>query len=188
METLSDLELLRAAAAGNHAAFERLVDRHAAGLFRAAISLTRSRDDAEDVMQEAMIGAFRGVKKFNGRSSVKTWLTSILIRQAAKGWHRNRHQRQTLSIHATVRESDSHDVRSLHVGSSSENADRRMDLMAMLKTMSADHQQVIVMREIQGLSYDEIAMALNVPRGTVESRLHRAREQLREKLGAAYQP
>ena len=52
--------------------------------------------------------------------------------------------------------------------------------------LSADHQQVIVMREIQGLSYDEIATALKVPRGTVESRLHRARHELREKLGAEY--
>src|SRR5437870_2758794 len=150
------------------------------------MSLTQSRDDAEDVLQEAMIGAFRGVKKFDGRSSVKTWLTSILIRQAAKGWHKNRHQRATLSIHAAARESASHDVRSLCVGSSAENADRRMDVMAMLKKLSADHQQVIVMREIQGLSYDEIATALGVPRGTVESRLHRARHELREKLGAAY--
>src|SRR5437870_13207829 len=99
------------------------------------MSLTQSRDDAEDVLQEAMIGAFRGVKKFNGRSSVKTWLTSILIRQAAKGWHRDRHRRATLSIHAAVRESDSHDVRGLHVGSISENADRRMEVMARPKTV-----------------------------------------------------
>jgi len=183
---LSDLELVRKAADGDDAAFATLVDRHAAGLFRAAMSLTRSRDDAEDVLQEAMIGAFRGVKKFDGRSSVKTWLTSIVIRQAAKGWHRNRHHRSTLSIHAAVRDPESHDAAAVRVGSSSENADRRMDVMAMLKKLTRDHQQVIVMREIEGLSYDEIVTALNVPGVTVESRLHRARHELREKLGAEY--
>src|SRR5436309_1505087 len=68
----SDLELLRAAGGGDDGAFHTLVDRHAAALYRVAISMSRNRADAEDLMQETFVGAYRGLKNFAGRSSVKT--------------------------------------------------------------------------------------------------------------------
>jgi RNA polymerase sigma-70 factor (ECF subfamily) len=183
----SDQDLVSRAANGDDAAFHELVDRHAASLFRAALSMTRSRDDAEDVMQEALIGAHRGLKRFDGRSSVKTWLTSIVMRQAAKGWHKSRRSRETLSLHAASDEHQTIDDAAMGVDPSTADADTRMDLTAMLQRLSEDHRQIIVLREIQGLSYDEIANALNIPRGTVESRIHRARLELRERL-KAYAP
>src|SRR5438105_1683209 len=73
-----DLELLRAAGDGDDGAFHALVDRHAATLFRVAMSMSKNRADAEDLMQETMVGAYRGLKNFAGRSSVKTWLVQIM--------------------------------------------------------------------------------------------------------------
>jgi len=179
----SDLELARAAAAGDGKAFHELTDRHAAGLFRAAQSLTRSRADAEDLLQETLLGAYRGLAGFDGRAAVKTWLSSILVRQAAKGWRKNRHQRAQTQIQPPEWQQPLNDP-ALHVRSSSEASDQRIDLMNVLKTLAPEHQQVVILREIQGLSYQEIAQALNVPRGTVDSRLHRARLELRQKLTA----
>src|SRR3954469_13449843 len=73
-----DLALVRAAAAGDQSAFHVVMDRHARRLFRIALSLSRSREDAEDICQETFVGAYRGLATFDGRSTVKTWLTKIL--------------------------------------------------------------------------------------------------------------
>lgn len=178
----SDLDLVRAAAGGADDAFHRLVDRHASVLFRAAVALTPTRADAEDLLQESLVGAFKGLRRFDARSSVKTWLTSILIRQAAKSWRKGKHQRATLSIQAAEEKQWPIDDAGMEVTSASEAADRRMDLMAVIQTLAPEHRDVIVLREFQGLSYEEIAAALGVPRGTVDSRIHRARLELREKL------
>lgn len=175
----SDPDLVRSAAAGDRAAFHALVDRHAKMMFRVALSLSHNRADAEDAVQEAFTGAYRGLAKFDGRASVKTWLTQILIRQSAKQWHRSKRSRQSLSLDTTERPDA--DER-LSVPSESEGVDRRMDLMSVIHGLPEDHRQVILLREVEGKSYDEMARELGVPRGTVESRLHRARLALRQKL------
>jgi len=163
-------------------------------LFRVAQSLTRNRQDAEDLMQETFVGAFRGLKNFAGRSSVKTWLVQILTRQAAKAWHRSRHHRSARSIDAGTSDYDRNGRngaasfsgpeidRAMSSPSQTAQIDRRLDVMATLKTLSEPHREVLVLREIRGLSYEEIAQVLAVPRGTVESRLSRARAEFREKL------
>src|SRR5271167_631695 len=89
-----DIELLHRAGAGDSGAFHALVDRHAQRLYRLAVSLIGNATDAEDVLQETFIGAFRGMRSFEGRSSVKTWLTRILVIQAAQ-FNRGRRRRVT---------------------------------------------------------------------------------------------
>ena len=181
----SDSELVKAAASGDDAAFHALVDRHAKSLFRVALSMSHNRADAEDLMQETFVGAYRGLSRFDGRSSVKTWLTSILTRQAAKGWHRGRHHRGTLSINTALdREGGEieRDDASLTTSSATTSVDAKIDVMQVLKSLDEPFRQVLVMREMQGLSYDEMAKALNVPRGTIESRLHRARAEFRQRV------
>ena len=188
MQEATDLELLRSAAGGDDDAFHALVDRHAGMLFRVAQSLTRGHADAEDLLQETFVGAYRGLKTFAGRSSVKTWLVQICTRQAAKAWHKSRHARGTRSIDAAAttttsgeRNGGPHDA-ALTTPTHVAAVDRRLDVMAVLKQISAPHREVLVLREIRGLSYEEIAEVLNVPRGTVESRLSRARAEFRAKL------
>ena len=203
-----DLRLARLAADGDSAAFRTLVDRHSAGLFRLCCSLTATRSDAEDLLQETFSGAFGGLKKFSGSSSVKTWLTSILMRQAAKAWHRNRHHRRTRSIDSAPGKSggstasdgsENQDANqfwtanSVTPGGSSSvvsgpTAQRQIDLQHDLKVVLAKmdpmFREILVLREMEQMSYDEIAQSLNVPRGTVESRLFRARGELKRLMKA----
>ncbi len=180
-----DQELVRAAGAGDDGAFHALVDRHAKTLFRAALALAPDRDQAEDVLQETLVAAYRGLKSFQGRSSLKTWLLTILSRCAHKSRRRSARWRGTLSIHgdegARVLESRNPDGggRSAMLG-----VERRLDVMEVLKSLSQAHREVLMLREIQGLSYEEISQVLSVPRGTVESRLFRARAAFREVFGS----
>jgi RNA polymerase sigma-70 factor (ECF subfamily) len=173
---ITDLELVSRARRGDSAAFHDLLDRHASYLFGVAVSLMGNAADAEDAVQETLLGAFRGMRGFEGRSSVKTWLTSILIRQTAMR-HRSAGRRPATSI-----ESVAEVACGPSASSSTEATDTRIDLMAAIQELSPDHREVVVLRELNGLSYDEIAEALDVPRGTVESRLFRARRQLQERL------
>src|ERR1700677_3958504 len=155
-----DIKLLRRAEDGDSAAFHALVDRHAQRLFRLAVSLIGNATDAEDVLQETFVGAFKGLKSFEGRASVKTWLTRILVNQAAR-WRRGRRGRDAGQM------PDSLPARAGGVESA-------IDVQAALAQLSSEHRQVLVLREFQRMSYEEIADVLDIPRGTVESRLHRA--------------
>jgi RNA polymerase sigma-70 factor (ECF subfamily) len=187
---VSDLELVRSAVAGDDGAFHALVDRHAKALFRAALSLSRNRADAEDLFQETLVAAFRGLKNFAGRSSVKTWLLKILTRQAYKSWTRAKLRRSTLSIDAMeAGERQPNGISpdaALATEGATSNIERRIDVMELLQHLTEAHREVLVLREIQGLSYDEIAEVLGVPRGTVESRLFRARAEFRERFSRTF--
>ena len=177
----SDVVLVQSANEGDGAAFHELVDRHADQLFRIAMCLTPSRADAEDLLQETLLGAFRSLKTFSGRSSVKTWLVSIMTRQAGRS-RRGLRNRQTFRSIDASNDTSMCNHSSLTTPCGSADADCRMDLVSVLNQLTPERREVIVMRELQGLSYDEIAEALAIPRGTVESRLYRARLDLRSLL------
>jgi RNA polymerase sigma-70 factor (ECF subfamily) len=171
----SDAELLRQGGRGDAAAQQALVDRHARYLFGVAHALSGNATDAEDLVQETFLGALK--TRFRGEASMRTWLVRILMRRAGM-----------------LRRSRKHDVRNVSLEVASETgtakesgssaADAKIDLTAMLAALSSEHRKVIILRELQQLSYEQIAETLGVPRGTVESRLHRAREELRKKFGA----
>ncbi len=184
----TDLELVRQARRGDAAAFHAIVDRYAGRLFGLAYSLLHDRADAEDAVQETLVGAHRGLGRFEERSSLWTWLARILVRQASKQRRARRSDRVIrISDAASGRSAGEHftsDEPNFRVASSSAGVEVRIDLDAALETLSEDHRQVIVLREFEQLSYDEIAQVLSVPRGTVESRLHRARAELKQKLAA----
>ncbi len=164
-----EADLARRAKGGDEAAWHEIADRYGTYLYRLAFSLTGNAADAEDVLQETFAGALRHLRDFQERSTIKTWLCSILVRQAAR-LHRSRKSRQAVALD--------------DAGPATPNnpLDTRMDVMAALGTLSPEHREVIVLRELQGMSYDEIAQILAAPRGTVESRLFRARQALRERL------
>ncbi|MDB5291372.1 MAG: rpoE [Phycisphaerales bacterium] len=175
-----DIELARRAADGDAGAFHALMDRHAQDLFRLARSLSKTTQDAEDIVQEVFVAAYRGIGKFNGNASLRTWLSGILVRQAAKSWHKNRHSRAAVALDAV---GESHrDGRRNAVSSGAAAVDYRLDLTAVLPKLAPEHREVLVLREVQGLSYAQIGQTLKIPQGTVESRIHRARNELRELL------
>jgi RNA polymerase sigma-70 factor (ECF subfamily) len=170
----SDIDLLRDAAGGDQPAFHTLVDRHASGLYRLARSLSATEHDAEDVLQETLMAALRGAASFDGRASVKTWLARILMRQAARAWNRERRSRAALPLDMCEPQAPS--------GGTVLAVDRRIDLATVLAQLPEDHRQILVLREVEQLSYAEIARVLDVPIGTVDSRLHRARREMRARL------
>lgn len=184
-----DLDLLRRAAKGDGAAFHELVDRHAQPLYRLAYSLAGNAADAEDLVQETLAGAFRGLDRFEGRSSVKTWLSRILVTQVAR-WRRSRRGKSAVSLQAMdggpeeEGTGDTRDPAGADAADTPERVARRIDLQAALQKLTPEHREVLLLREFQGLSYEEMAEALGVPRGTVESRLHRARAELKGRLKA----
>jgi RNA polymerase sigma-70 factor (ECF subfamily) len=171
----ADAELLRRITRGDQAAFAVLVDRHARYLYGIAAASLANPADAEDVVQETFAAVLTA--KFRGESAVRTWLVQILVRQAAL--HRRKRRRPMASLDAPGRNELEEPARS---ASPTAGAEAKLDLAAMLETLSPEHRQVIVLREVEQMSYDEIARTLNVPRGTVESRLHRARAELRERF------
>ena len=169
----SDVELLRRIGHGDQAAFRDLVERHGRYLYGIAYSLTGNVADAEDLVQETFVAIINS--KFRGESAVRTWLVQILIRRAAM---LRRSKRRGVAALSSGGETDAASVATKGTGGS----DARLDLAVMLDALSSEHRQVIVLRELEGMSYDEMAAALGVPRGTVESRLHRARNELRERF------
>ena len=182
----SDLELIQQAGNGDAAAFHALADRHAAELFRLALSLSATRADAEDVVQETLLGAFRGMRKFDGRASVKTWLKRILVRQAARAWNKSRASRRAVALEAVDAEPRPSGA-SIREGMATGGVDRKIDIAAVLRTLPREFREILVLREFEQMSYAEIAETLGVPQGTVESRLHRARAELKLKL-VSYNP
>jgi RNA polymerase sigma-70 factor (ECF subfamily) len=166
---VEDAELAARAAGGDAEAFHALADRHSDRLFRLAVALVGNSADAEDVLQETLIGAYRGLKSFQGRASVKTWLTRILVNQAAK-FRRGKRRAEPIS-----------ESQAAATGGAA-GVEAKIDVQAALAELSAEHRQVIVLRELEKLTYEEMAEVLDVPQGTVESRLNRARAALREKL------
>ncbi len=171
----SDAELLSRAVRGGEQAFRELVDRYGDELYRLAFVMLGQAADAEDVLQETFLGAYQGMKRFEGRSSVRTWLTRILVNQVAM---RRRDRKRHKALAGERDEALATQGRPDTTG----EASWRMDLLEALDRLSREHQEVIVMREVQGLSYEEMAEVLEVPRGTVESRLHRARKALGDEL------
>ena len=187
-----DAALLKRFRSGDAAAFHALIDRHAGRLYGVARSLLGNTADAEDVVQETFAGAFQSAKAFRGEASVKTWLLKILVRQVARA-RRSRGRWRFLSLSGGAAAQSADDANPLPgdagpgAESTAADVDTRLDLAVMLRRLSPEHREVIVLRELQGLSYEEIAAALDVPRGTVESRLHRARRELREKFAGYFE-
>jgi len=175
-----EADLVRRARTGEEAAWHEIVDRYGAHLYRLAFSMVGNAPEAEDVLQETFAGALRNLSSFEGRSSLKTWLSRILVRQAARSHRsRSRHKAAPLDSPAGVSPGS---VMDRPAAPAQNRSDARMDVLAALEALSPEHREVIILRELQGMTYEEIAEVLGVPRGTVESRLFRARQILKEGL------
>jgi RNA polymerase sigma-70 factor (ECF subfamily) len=173
-----ETELLQQIGRGDPSAFKALLEQHARYLYGVAHSLTGGNvADAEDLVQETLLGALKA--KFRGESSVRTWLVRILVNQAAM-LRRSRSRRGGSSQVSLNDATEQHVPAKPNAGEAGVEA--KIDLTNMLAGLSEEHRKVIILRELQGMSYDEMAAALHVPKGTIESRLFRAREELRKRF------
>jgi RNA polymerase sigma-70 factor (ECF subfamily) len=170
-----DAALIRAARDGSEAALETLFHRHWAHAHRTAYLVCQDRAGAEDIAQEAFLAAIRSLGRFDRRRPFGPWLHRIVVNRAID-WTRMRTARHETTT-ATVPE---------HPAPAEPEPDD--DVLRALAELDADHRAVIVMRYLQDLSPGEIARALGLPRGTVNSRLRRGLDKLsrqidRERVG-----
>ena len=177
--------LVQRCAAGDEASCTDLVIEHQRMVFQLALNLLGDRDEALDLSQEVFLRVFRTIHRFRGHSSLRTWIYRIAVNQARnrhRFW-RQRHRADQVSLDAHVDEHGDFlsacDARPDRVFAQKELAAR---LQTALDHLPFDQRTAIVLREIDGLSYEEIAYSLGVAVGTVKSRLTRARQALRAEL------
>jgi RNA polymerase sigma-70 factor (ECF subfamily) len=171
----SDGSLVRRCQAGDTDAFGILVKRYAGQAVGLASVLMGNRAEAHDVSQEAFVRAWRHIRGFRGDTTFFRWYCSIL-RKVCWTW-RKRRQRTMEPLSAETLPADGSDPAFI----AQQNEDTQQLWRAILD-LSAPHREIIVLSHFQGLSYREIAELLEIPTGTVMSRLHAAREALRKRL------
>ena len=177
----ADRALVTAAQAGDPDAVTALVHRYQNRIFNFTLAMTGNAADAEDLAQETFIRAFRGLHRFRGDSSFKNWLYRI----AANAAHtlRGAHQRRAAVWEARV---ESDDVAERHLAAGNDSVERqtirRQAIDRALAALPVDLRTAVVLHDVEGLEYHEIADAMDVPIGTVMSRIFRARRRLRPLL------
>jgi RNA polymerase sigma-70 factor (ECF subfamily) len=181
-----EAEFVNELQAGSDAAFDWLVTYYHASVYNLAYGILSDAADAADVTQEVFLCAFKGIRGFRRGSSLKTWLYRISVRQALN--HRRwcwRHHRDQVSIDAGPEESDL----SMHLTDAEPNPfeqfaarETQAVVRKALASVPATFRSAVILRDLEGLSYEEIAEIMEVSVGTVKSRILRGRRLLREAL------
>jgi RNA polymerase sigma-70 factor, ECF subfamily len=176
----SDAELIRDAQGNNHAAFETLVRRYSERAYRAAYRVVRDQQAAEEVLQEALIKAYRALPRFEERSSFYTWLYRITVNLALDRRRRGKRAPAVEWDDAIAQEIDPRAM--LAEPASPEVASRRLEVREVvaegIQHLPDGQREVLLLREVDGLSYEEIAESMQISKGTVMSRLHYARKKM----------
>jgi RNA polymerase sigma-70 factor (ECF subfamily) len=176
---------------GDAAAFETLVNERSGEIFGLLYRLTENVEEARDLTQETFLRAFQSIGHFRGESDLRTWIYRIAINQARNRWRwwRRRRREATVSIDApeiggghlglvatlkanTVRDPEQNTLLS----------EREQALKKALSTLKRVYREAVILRDIEGFAYEEIATTLDISIGTVKSRLARGRQELRRKL------
>ncbi len=185
----NDYELVSRCRKGDLDAFEALVIKHQRKMLNTAFRMVGNYEDACEVVQDAFLSAYKAIQQFEGRSSFSTWLCSIVINTS-----RNRIEQ--------IKSAARHEQFSLDDPVSTENGSMRIELASdcpsamdqlekkeiqagvqkCINTLETEFREVLILRDIQGFSYDEISDMLKVAQGTVKSRLFRAREYMKKCL------
>ncbi len=189
-EAEQDRDLIERARDGDRRAFRTLVERHQRRAFAIALALVRDEHDAREVVQEAFLRVHRGLDTFHGGSTFFPWLYRIVTnlaidlvrrpgrREAELDEERHRADEAEIPFLARIDGADPMDVVRRH-----ELAGR---LQAALDALPPYHRGVILMREVEGMSYEEMAQATGVSKGTIMSRLYHARQKLQRALSDCY--
>lgn len=188
---LDERELVDRARAGNHDAFRQLFQRYHRRAYSLAYGVVGNTDDALDVVQEGFIKAHRYLDKFEGNSSFYTWLYRIIMNLAID--HIRKHKR---ARHVDYNDAMAHgeddaqggdegllsNMLGQHPGKALARKEIREQIAEALDSLSDTHRAVLVMRELEGLSYEEMAEAMKCSKGTIMSRLFHARKNMQKRL------
>lgn len=175
----SDVDLVTWSNNGEYHAFEELVRRYRNDVYSLAYHFVRNREEAWDISQEVFIKAHRALRRFRGESSFKTWLMRITSNQCKDFFKKRR--LATVAFDEVIRED--------HVAGSEDSPRRALETQELgqaistaLSRLSEKHRTAIILRELEGLSYEEMAEVMACSQGTVMSRLHHARKNLQHEL------
>ena len=182
-----DRKILTDVLAGRTQAFGELMERYQDRLFAVAMRVVHQPEDAADVVQETFINAYQSLASFKGDSELYTWLYRIAFNTAISY---KRRKRPTLSLESHRNGDEIRDTiaepadtsRDIRPGSALERTEDEQTLAEAMKKLSPEHRAILTYKDIDGLKYEDIAEILQVPIGTVRSRLSRARLELRHLL------
>lgn len=185
-EAQEDAALVERSQQGDEEAFTQLVQKYQSRVVHLAYSVVRDVEDAVDVAQEAFIKVHRNLKGFRGKSSFYTWLYRVTINLAIdRGRKRKRHPTESLDA-IQERSTDAAEPVFPDEGPLPREAAADTELSALvdqaIESLPSRHRTVVLLRDVQGLSYQEIAEVVGCSLGTVMSRLHYARQKLKERL------
>jgi len=187
-----EIEQLNRLRSGDEEAFVMLVARYQQSMLRLARSMVSSEAVAEEVVQDTWLGVLRGIDRFEGRSSFKTWLFGILVNRARSAGSKERPSAPLESLHAVdPSRFDSHGQWADPLERWAEDSEHRLDaarlapiLNSGLDDLPPRQRQVLILRDVEGLSNDEACSALGISSGNQRILLHRGRSRLREFLEA----
>jgi RNA polymerase sigma-70 factor (ECF subfamily) len=177
--------LIKRCAAGDETACAELVALHQRMVYGLAFTLLGNHDDALDLSQEVFLRVFRTLGRFRGQSALRTWIYRIVVNQARnrQRWWRRRRRADQVSLDEYLQKfgdlESRHEVLPDRLLASKETAAK---IWQALDRLPFDQRTALILREVEGLRYEEIAYSLDVALGTVKSRLTRARQALREEL------
>src|SRR6266699_5396533 len=175
---------------GDALAYERLVAENSGDVYALLYRLTTDAEEARDLTQETFLRAYQSVSRFRGEADLKTWLYRIAINQARNRWRWWRRRRRDVTVSLDAPDNR----REQTLGATLANADapnpehealareREARLSEALHNLSNAYRETVILRDVEGLSYEEIAATLEISVGTVKSRLSRGRLELRRKL------
>ena len=178
--------LIQRCAARDEDACAELVNEHQRMVYQLSLNLLGDHNEALDLSQEVFLRVFRTIHSFRGQSALRTWIYRIVVNQARnrQRWWRRRHKSQQVSLDEHLR--DHGDFPEQNTLDSPDRVLSRKELAEQIRTaldgLPFDQKTALVLREIDGMSYEEIGFSLGVAVGTVKSRLARAREAVRAQL------
>ncbi len=176
-----DDRLVEMALDGNQRAFEILMEKHESKMYAVALRMCKNREDAQDCLQDAMLRIYKALPTFKGQSSFSTWAYRITMNTCLDDLRRKK-VRQASSLDQMLEVGwapvDENNTAERHL----ENSELKRNLSRAIQTLPEEMRAAVVLRDVQGFSYEEIANMLSTNVGTVKSRISRGREKLREIL------
>jgi RNA polymerase sigma-70 factor (ECF subfamily) len=187
--SLAESEFIERLKQGDAAAFEELVAARSGEIYGLLFRFTENTEEARDLTQETFLRAFQNIGSFRGEADLRTWIYRIAINQARNRWRwwRRRSRDLTVSLDATIGGSDQPLMATLAESSANPEQntlahEREVALRGALRKLGSSYRETVILRDIEGFTYEEIAATLDINVGTVKSRLARGRQELRRKL------
>ena len=186
------MALVRRSLSGDEEAFRQLVLKYQQRVYAVSLGVVHNHEDALDIAQEVFIKVYNKLGRFRGKASFYTWLYRITVNLAID-YHRRKTKMATVDFDEKILDDDKRsdfkqsNIR-YHPGKIAEDSELRAQIMKAIESLPPDQKSVIVLRELEDMSYEEIARVMKCSKGTVMSRLHYGRKKLQEMLKEYLKP